>query len=59
MGVVSGDFRVALRTWKPLATALKFDRDNIDVRVIVSAAGLQIYVNPIYFFTVDEESHFF
>ena len=58
-GFVSGGFRMTFETRKPPPTTFEFDRDDIEIGVIVTAAGLGIYVNTIYSFTVDEDCHFF
>ena len=52
-----GELGVAFKTRKPLATAFEFDGDNVEIAVIMGAAGLGVEINTIYNLVMDYELH--
>ena len=54
---VSGGFRMAIKTRKPPATAFEFDRDDIEIGVIVSTARVGGNIDTGDLFTMYIEYH--
>lgn len=52
------DLAVTFKTRKPLSAAFEFDRDNVQITVIVYTACLAVDINAIHNFVMDHEFHF-
>ena len=44
---------MTFETWKPLAAALEFDGDNVEIAVIMRASGLWVDSDTIYNFVMN------
>jgi hypothetical protein len=55
---VIGDFTVAFVTGKPPLAALEFDRNYIQIAMIMGTARLSINLNAIYVFAMNYEHPF-
>ena len=52
------DLAVTFETWKPPAAAFEFDRNYVQIAVIVRAASFGVDVDTVYDFAVHNEVHF-
>ena len=58
IGSVTGGFRVAFKTRKPPFTAFEFDRNNVEIGVIVGTACLSVDADTGYFFAMYSDRHY-
>ena len=56
-GFVSGRFRMTFKTRKPPPAAFELDRDDVQLRMPMSAASLSIYVNTLDLYAMDGSLH--
>ncbi len=54
---MAGTFPMAFVTREPPLTALKLDRDYVQISAVMSAACLHVNINAVYFFTIDHTHH--